>query len=296
MDIQELAKQMNDKRAIIEEIHHSYPKVPFPDVSLEPVFYGRRGRTIAEGKYAIIDQSKPEGQQLFGIASDQYTLVFHEEVVHKVHEVLNELPEYGAPDIDIRLPNNGGKLKMVCTFTDVEHTITNGNNPDKLNPKIEVFNSYDLGWKFRCLFGAYRLVCSNGLVIGDVFGQYSNRHVRTLSTTAFKEAIELGMVNYSEQIGLWRKWAEMQINQTQYDEVWEGLPLSENQQKEIEELPEARTKTLLLEDLRKNDLTLWQFQNVVTQYVTHEIPSEVRRTNLEPQIARVFENEYLKAA
>ena len=47
---------------------------------------------------------------------------------------------------------------------------------DEVTPEIVIKNSYDGSWELGIMAGAFRLVCSNGMVIGIVLDKKSNRH------------------------------------------------------------------------------------------------------------------------
>lgn len=55
-------------------------------------------------------------------------------------------------------------------FTDLQQV-------GEYRPEIVLVNSYDGSCSFRLMLGIYRLVCSNGLVVGDSFESYRVKHV-----------------------------------------------------------------------------------------------------------------------
>jgi hypothetical protein len=281
---------------MIASVRERFPNVNFPNPAREPVWWGRRGRDRIDGRSAIVDStSDPENPVFYNVVSDLYGLRQHEEVVHKVLEVCDDVPEFGQPTISIRLPNiaQGGKMRMEAVFKDVDYTIRNG---DTIHPKISVFNSIDLGWKLKGAFGAFQLVCSNGMIIGEKWAEFAKRHMESLMVSELVESVKKGMIQFSEQTQQWKKWAELQIDHDSYARVWEELPFGEKQKEAIEELPQIGTQLLLPDALDKKTLTLWDFNGVVTQFVTHEIESDLVRAEKEPKIARTFANHYRRAA
>jgi len=240
--------------------------------------------------------TNPEQEPVyFSIVSEQYGLRFHEEVVFAIMETVAEVPEFGTPEYSIVLPEiaQGGKMRLKVKFPEVDYQIRNG---DTVNPEISVFNSYDLGWKLRGSFGAFRLVCSNGLMIGEKWAQFAKRHLDSLLVSELVESVKGGMVEFSEQTNQWKRWAELKLNDDRYAVLWEQLPFSEKEKEKIEELPEEQTKLLLPDALKKGELTLWDFNSVITQYVTHEIESDLRRADIEPTIANVMHHTFRRAA
>jgi hypothetical protein len=267
-----------------EEVQARYPKINFPDPVMEPLWFGRRPTERLDGKFAIIDQNNGT---FFNYCTEHYKIVHHEQVLKLVEDVVRSLPEFGNAEIEPTILANGGKLKIKATFKDILYDIKDG---DPINPKIEVFSSYDLGWQYRGQFGAYRLVCSNGMTVGKLFSGFKKRHLVSLEPQKLAESITAGMSLFSEQVGLWKQWAEQLITPEYYDATWNNLPFSTAEKEKIENLHEEKTRLLLPDALKKEELTRWDFYNVLTQFVTHEVKSEIRKVELEPIITKVFEN------
>ena len=68
---------------------------------------------------------------------------------------------------------NGAKTMMKWIFPDDKVKIS---NDDELNPEIIIKNSYDGSIGVNILAGAFRLVCSNGAIIGVIAQDYKNKH------------------------------------------------------------------------------------------------------------------------
>lgn len=273
--------ELNEARELCNEL---FPDRKFPNVGLSPVWFGRREKFLAEGKKAIVDHNN---NNLFAICSTDYKLVHHEEIIKKVHDACLEIPEYGIPEMKLSLPYEGAKMKLEVKFPEMMKDIKVG---DIIIPKIDIRSSYDLMWKLRNDAGLYRVVCSNGATVpveGKAFN-YINRHVSTLDLSKMIEMMKEGLVLFSEQTDLWKRWANKKVNLEFYNEIWEALPFSENERSKIQELPESGSHLLLPDALKRAELTLWDFHSVVTQYVTHGIESENRKADIEPAIARVF--------
>ena len=81
---------------------------------------------------------------------------------------------------------NGGKIKEVRVFGDGQKLHTSWSFPnnlvkigknDEMTPEIVIGNSYDGTLGVNIIAGAFRLICSNGAVIGVVVSKYKNKHV-----------------------------------------------------------------------------------------------------------------------
>ena len=62
-------------------------------------------------------------------------------------------------------------------------------------PEIVIVNSHDGTSSARFLLGVYRLVCSNGLIVGQTFGGFSVRHVGEIA-----DQVETGLIQIAQQL------------------------------------------------------------------------------------------------
>jgi hypothetical protein len=281
-------KTKEEIREIRGDVAARYPGIDFPEVVLEPLWFGRRPDVKIEGRFAIVNQKTND---VFNVCTDLYQPISHEEIIFLTEQAAANHPEYGKPVMSVDLFADGGKLKVQAKFPDVRYNI-GSNVDDYVNPTIDVFSSYDLGWKYGGRFGAYRLVCSNGLTVGKIFESFKRRHLTSLDPAELSKSIGSGMTLFSEQTELWKNWAQEKISQKQYDMLWEELPFSLPEKTKIEALPEAGSRIILPEALKSNSLTRWNFFSVVTQYATHEIKGETRRIEIQPVITKAFEQQF----
>lgn len=288
MTLQEKIEQL---QAIRAEVHEKFPNVDFPEPSLQPLFFGRRDKRQYGGKSAIVDIKTDIP---FSIVSDQYQLIYYEETVKMLEDIADELMEdFGPHETTIHLPYDKGRMRVELVFPEMEYEIKKG---DHINPKMDVFRSYDLRWQYGGRFGAYRIICANGLTVGEVFASFKKRHIWALNPADLRDAIGEGISHYVEQTDIWKRWANRVLEPAEYEELWTVLPFSENEKETMEALPEAGSQIVLPEALNRNELSLWDMHSVVTQFLTHEVAGEHRRVEIEPQVANAFHNFYAKAA
>lgn len=277
-----MEKTQEEIKEIRAEISERY-NMTFPDVVLEPLWWGRRPVNKAEGRFAIVDQNN---DTVFNVCTEIYQPVYHELVIKNVEEAAALVPEYGKPEIKISLLADGGKMKVNVMFPEVDVEIKKG---DILHPNADVKTSYDLGWKYAMEFGAYRLVCSNGLKVGEVFDSFKKRHLTSLDPNILSESLKSAMPRFSEQKNIWSRWAEEKILPDTYADMWEALEFSAPEKEKIEAMKLDGSGIYLPEALKSGELTRWEFYNAATQYTTHNISSELRKIELGPKITKVFE-------
>ena len=253
----------------------------FPTVREDVVSWGRRSRVHCPDYKAVVN---PKTGDTFSIVSNNYKLVKHEEALETVIDAVDSHQEFGKYEVDTQLLNNGAKMKTKIRFPEVEYDIGGG---DLINPTIEVKNSYDAGWQYEIRFGAFRLVCSNGLVIGKQFVHYLKRHTQSLDQEKVKQVLIAGMEEFSEQTELWKTWVDQVTTATEYEQVMTEMDFSKKDSEAIHEEVEANSN-IIQDNLKRKTLSKWVLYNILTAYVTHQVQSEIRRTNLESKLRRVF--------
>jgi hypothetical protein len=180
----------------------------------------------------------------------------------------------------------GARIRIEAVYPEVDYKIREN---DIIHPRMEVFSSYDLGWKYGGRFGAFQVICSNGLTIGKIMSSFKKRHVLSLDYSSLKRHMEVGMSAFSEQTGIWKRWAEKMIPPETYEVIWADLPFSAKEKEKVEEMSQIGTNLLLPHLVQNNELNLWQLYSFLSQYSTHNIRSEVRRVEIEPEIIRALE-------
>ena len=70
-----------------------------------------------------------------------------------------------------------------------------------MNPEIIIKNSYDGTTQVHILSGAFRLVCSNGMIIGNIIEKYNYKHnIGNINLDNLDESIENTII-YARKVG-----------------------------------------------------------------------------------------------
>ena len=284
--MEEIIRELNPQDRA--DVRKRYPDVYFPDPVKEPVWYGRREHTRITDKKAIIDQ---HNGLVFGICSDQYKIIPYEDIISLVEDTVNQIKNFGKIIVDPHTYIEGARLRVGLSFPDKKSLIT---KIDDIIPKMDIFSSLDLSTKLRGKFGSWQLKCTNGMGVWKTFKQFSKRHLQNLFIGELATNIGEGLDMFDVQIGLWKNWAKTKITLPAYEEIWEALPFSPAERIKIEALPEIGTKMIVSEALKSNELNMWNLNSVLTQFATHDVKSELRRIDLESEIAKVMEMAYSK--
>jgi hypothetical protein len=102
--------------------------------------------------------------------TDDYKLVKNETIINYAGPVIKK--NKGVLK-EVRVFGNGAKTTMKWQFP--EQKVHIGPNDD-ISPEIVIRNSYDGTVGVNILAGAFRLVCTNGMIIGVVLDNYRNKH------------------------------------------------------------------------------------------------------------------------
>jgi hypothetical protein len=278
------------------EIRERYPETPWVDVYTNPIWYGRNPSAMnrVEGRYAII--GNPVGdlsnQRVYCVASDQYKIVRPEEALYLFENSLKGYREYGKPTITIRSLLGGAKWTYEALFP--EKVNVGGR---EINPKAGMKNSLDLGWEFSNWFGAYWLICSNGVVAGHIAAKTKKKHRLNLDVAELSGMLTEGMAQMSEQFQIWDNWASRRIEQSMAEDFMERLTsITPTQREKIVALPLMGRGESVADLLRKDRLNVLDFHDAVTQYFTHEVEESVARIEREEKFSVQFHREAEKLA
>ena len=271
-----------------QEIHEKYA-IPFPEPSLEPMWYGRREKTFVDERRVIVDQNTGE---VFGTCTEKYQLVRYEDVLMMVEDVVKTLGLSEAQIIP-KLFSSGGKMSVSLRVPTSQVEIAKG---DAIIPKIEIQTSYDLSWVMQIQFGMFQLRCSNGVGTWLGFEKFRKRHIQSLDLTLTSDMISSGLIQLEEQSKIWKEWKGIKVPEAAYIKVWEELPFSSAEKEKIEALPDV-TSHLRIPDLQKQDnLDMWSMNSIFTQFATHQIKSDLRRHEIQPLIAKGMDKMYKSLA
>ena len=135
----------------------------FPVKEVPATFMKAEGkkRTLVAGtghKFII----REDTGDILSCMTDEYKVVDNKSVVNKVQKVLKGS---GAELSEARTFSNGSKAVWKWNFPKTKVKVDKG---DLINPQLIVANSYDGTTSVNVMGGAFRLVCLNGLTIGNV--------------------------------------------------------------------------------------------------------------------------------
>lgn len=156
------------------------------------------------------------------------------------------------------LAYEGGR--MLRTYRFPAHTIDIAAN-DPVHLQLQVTNSYDGSCRFSAMLGAFRQVCSNGLVIGETLLNMQQKHTQALDVDHIARELVAATEMFEYHASRWRKWNHTPVTDEQAEAVIDSMGVSEKQRETLlasyHALPFSTPKTL------------WTLYNTLTAWSTH---------------------------
>jgi hypothetical protein len=284
---------------IIQDVRSRYPN-DFPDVYFSPIWYGRKQKEQAEGHLLIVadvpdrdDEGNMVGRfrEIYKPCTDQYKLVRHEVAIHLFEQALKDerMDPYGKPVIEVSLHGDGRRCYVEALFPNCHFEIRKG---EKLEPKAGIKNSNDLSLEFCKWFGGRAQVCANGMIAFKINQISNKKHRLNLEVTSEVLGIPEGMDEFADQVGIWQDWAKKAIAKEEAEVLMDALPFGARHQEEILALPQAGTGDTMQEWLNSGSVNVYDMYGIYTQFLTHEVDSEMVRVSKGEDIARIFHKHF----
>ena len=199
--------------------------------------------------------------QVISCMTDEYKLIKNEEVLDKAIPIIESR---GGVLVEEKTFGNGARTSWKWKFPDVEVDVGDG---DLLNPTATITNSYDGSSEASAIAGAFRLICSNGMVIGFILGKNSLRHSIWSKKRDFEEIIG-GVISGVENIFRtdFRDLIDTKLNKVHIAKV-------------IKLFPDTHTESLFRYIMTHQPKTYWDLLNAATWVATHEMKREVEATH-----------------
>jgi hypothetical protein len=250
---------------------------PFPNVGEMPILWGRDKNTRrADNHKAIVDL---DTDKLFSIVSKDYRIIRHEEAITEVEQELSGTKGLGEYEAITDFYNDGGRMRRTYRFKNIGIEIRKG---DVINPDLHLFNSYDTKWPFVVSLGAFRVLCTNGLVVDERYLHLRKRHVYELGQIDIRDEVGTALERLKKQARQWKLWAGRILSPGAYTRTLDAMRLGVKAQEVVDSrvLEEA-------EDFDQDGfpiVTAWGLYNVLTWYISHHAVSLNHRVDMEGRL------------
>ena len=226
--------------------------------------------------------------------SRHYALIPHDSLFEKQGALLAEsdLPDDNVTVTD-RIYGYGKRVHRTVVFHDLatEHSTRSGQT-DRVECRMDIFNSVDLSWAFQVFSGAYRDLCRNSLVFGGAKSYHQRKvHKGHISVDAMISKAGFGLdmwMNNRHQMQVWR---DSHCSSFDFQRMLKQSICRKNTKaaKHDEKLAvnESKLNWLLerfAEETPELGSTLWAAYNALTHYATH-LPGTHKRNNNKELVA-----------
>jgi hypothetical protein len=230
--------------------------------------------------------------------SPRYTVTTHTEVNAFTERLLTSqsLPyEIGRTAVaskgnkffrEIRFPS------MKFTPDGSDNTALDGGKTDDIYPTIILRNSYDRSSSIDFLYGGFRLICTNGMIIGDIAQRISQNHMKPANYDRIGDIL----VSKLEETIVGFKQLYKTLNTTPATSYVDVL-LMEVFSKKMAETATAMSAGLIVPEYDDSaiigfkvspQLSAYALYNICTAVASHKIKKYSRSLLLQKQIAKVF--------
>lgn len=247
---------------------------------------------VKEGRenIAIFPDGRVEGLRT---VSEQYNLLQH---WNAIHDVFQSLPvDFNLEKIKIVTSENGGRC-FARFYSGHKIEIVKG---DDIQYQLLMENSADTTTKFNLSGGAWRLICSNGMIIPDNRIEQIKKkklHKGGLNLESeISEFLEI-METSIDSMGLWKQYTNKKLSAPQLEDVFQALEAGPRVQEEILDLDLRGEQKSVRYQLEHHDLSAWDVYNAFTQRITDSDSSELVKVERGAKVSKVLDAMVLPKA
>ena len=206
---------------------------------------------VIPNRLAVI---RTDTMRTLGVVSKKYALLPHADVVDAMRDALK-----GQEALEkINMTNNGARMHLEITLPKISLKVEG----DEIAMRLVVSNSYDASRKVNIAFGAYRVVCANGMIIGRRLISVSRRHVGdvTIEIEQIRKQMTMLTYQFNASAPAMRKMATTTLASPKKFFVATTL-----------QMPTYLTKIARKQFEKEEDGTVWDAYNALTFAITHKM-------------------------
>jgi hypothetical protein len=111
--------------------------------------------------------------------------------------------------------------------------------------------------------GAFRLLCANGLILGDPLAEYSGKHTASLDTDRAIKDLGIALESYLRNADSLKEYPEIAVTPVQIDSIFGALAKGS---KTMLKMLDETFNNIYKEEMGN---TLWALYNTLTDWSTH---------------------------
>jgi len=205
---------------------------------------------------------REDNGKVLSCMTNEYKLVTNETVLKHASPIIEKS---GGKVKEVIMFANGAKTTLKWHFPNEKVNI--GNNED-LTPEIIINNSYNGTSGLNILAGAFRLVCTNGMVIGVVSQNYKNKHSVYNVALDDIESVIRETIDKTKRI-LTNEFPIMQDNKISEKHIVRFLKM----------FPMQANKVVTMALIANKPKTFWDLFNVGTSVLSHNMNRNAESTH-----------------
>lgn len=292
--MQEEKKELSPEEThdIIQEIHEKFPDTLWPEITAERVILSGMDYAIPNYKANCIWSEDSDIPIVAAITSEKYKFVPYEVAVKKFLEYLSRFEALGTPKIDIHIIGEGQKIKVEADFLEHIHKIKHAAKVgDMISLTAGFRHSVDTQWPYIVEAGGKQLICSNGAVATKLNQNAAVKHKNSLDLDIQNATLTDTIEQFPEQVQTWNHWAEININKNQAEMLIDDS-FGKRYKDQILALPETQSQETVSQWMEADKVNVFDLYSVMTQFMTHEIESEVVRVQKAEKVAANFHKKF----
>lgn len=220
----------------------------FP-VELQPIYLPNKKEI--PNKKAVV---RTDTMDALGVVSNDYSIIKHGDVIDSFREAGKQ---YNVEE-KITLQRNGAQLFYQMKFPKIQMEAKKG---DLVQMMMIAKNSYNGMNTLHVVFGAFRLVCLNGMVLGTDFFTFHYKHIGQINQSLNGQYKEV----YKQYIDLFGQRTPMIQAMTKKEAKGDKLF-----DPKATEMPEYLLKEAKTSFEAGKDQSVWGYYNSLTYAVTHK--------------------------
>ena len=236
------------------------------DAVAEPIYMANKETGRAQKIDAQIGRviRRTDTAEALGIVGQRYGIAPNKPIFDMVCEAAEgTLPRDALRDIELKeFASYGGqyaRFELVFPGLGADIRQLSGASTQLLF-RVGVSNSFNGSGSVRVMAGAYDLVCTNGVVIGEA-EKKAARHTSGYTPQIFAGFIEAELIKYRERVRTWQAWARNDITPAQAEAALEAAGMSGRRIKSLMEQFDAEAAS--------RGRTVWALYSALTFYSSH---------------------------
>jgi hypothetical protein len=187
-----------------------------PNFYVKPfAIYSAGNCVINPNLYTVVQTpaNQNEMEMPIGVVSKKYKLIQHYEVFDVAVNAMRSIGiDTELVEAKLTITEFGERMALSFLFPEDEsYSFSIDENGDNMRLRLQCFNSVEGSARFMAFLELYRLVCSNGLMVGIAKLDFRKRHCIGWEIDDIGEVLSVGLSVITEEVELYRDWQQKEL-------------------------------------------------------------------------------------